>query len=73
MRRMRPEIIGATIALQGDGAFVETVYFTSEVEARQRETMSPPAEMAQAMQDGQLMDSLSFLDLHQPWLVSPAR
>ena len=70
---MRPEIIGATIALHGDGAFVETVDFTSEEQARQRETMSTPPEMAQAMQDGQLTDSLSFLDLHQPWLVSPAR
>ena len=71
MHRLRPEIIGATIALHGDGAFVETVYFTSEAEARQRESMSPPAEMAQAMQDD--MGSVTFLDLHQPWLVSPSR
>lgn len=73
MHRMRPEIIGATVALHGDGAFVETVYFTSEDEARQRESMSPPPEMAEAMQDERLMDDITFLDLHQPWLVSPAR
>jgi hypothetical protein len=72
MHKLRPEIIGATIALHGDGAFVETVYFTSEAEARQRESMPPPGEMGQAMQ-GELMDNITFLDLHQPWLVSPAR
>ena len=69
---MRPEIIGATVALHGDGAFVETVYFTSEAEARQREMLPPPPEMANAMQS-ELMDNLTFLDLHEPWLVSPAR
>ena len=74
MHALRPEIIGATIALHGDGAFIETVYFTSEEEARQRESMPPPPEMAQAMQDEQqLMDNITYLDLHQPWLVSPAR
>jgi hypothetical protein len=34
--------------------------------------MSPPPEMAQAMQGDQgMMDDVTFLDLHQPWLVSP--
>jgi hypothetical protein len=74
MKRMRPEIIGATIALHGDGAFVETVYFTSEAEAREHETMPPPPEMAEAMQSDQnLMADLTYLDLHEPWLVSPGR
>jgi hypothetical protein len=74
MHALRPEIIGATIALHGDCAFVETVYFTSEEEARQRESMPPPPEMAQVMQEEQqLMDNITYLDLHQPWLVSPAR
>jgi hypothetical protein len=72
VHRMRPEIIGATLALHGDGAFVETVYFTSEKEAREHEAMPPPAEMAEAMQPGQgLMDDMMYLDLHQPWMVSP--
>ena len=74
MHKLRPEIIGATIALHGDGAFVETVYFTSEAEARQRESMPPPAEVAKGMQeDMTMMDNVTYLDLHQPWLVSPAR
>jgi hypothetical protein len=51
---------------------VETVYFTSEAEARQRESVPPLPEMAQAMQD-ELMDNITHLDLHQPWLVSPTR
>jgi hypothetical protein len=71
MHKMRPEIIGATIALHGDGAFVETVYFTSEAEAREAERMTPPPEMAQAMQDQPMMGDMTYLDLHQPWLVSP--
>jgi hypothetical protein len=72
MHRMRPEIIGATVALHGDGAFVQTVYFTSEDEARAHEDVPPPPEMAEAMQQNpDLMDDLTFLDLHRPWLVSP--
>ena len=72
IHRMRPEIIGATVALHGDGAFVQTVYFTSEEEARAHENMSPPPEMVQAMQvDQELMDDVTYLDLHHPWLVSP--
>jgi hypothetical protein len=36
--------------------------------------MPPPPEMAQTMQEEQqLMDNITYLDLHQPWLVSPAR
>ncbi len=74
MKRMRPEIIGATIALHGDGAFVETVYFTSEDEARQHESMPPPPEMMEAMQENQsLMQDVEYMDLHRPWLVSPGR
>lgn len=73
VKRMRPEIIGATVALHGDGAFVETVYFTSEEEARQHESMSPPPEMMEAMQDPSLMEDVMYMDLHQPWLVSPGR
>jgi len=72
MHKMRPEMIGATIALHGDGAFVETVYFTSEAEARQAERIAPPPEMAQAMQDSTMMGDMTYLDLHHPWLVSPA-
>ena len=72
IHRMRPEIIGATVALHGDGAFVQTVYFTSEEEARAHENMAPPPEMVQAMQvDQELMDDVTYLDLHHPWLVSP--
>jgi hypothetical protein len=74
MHALRPDIIGATIALHGDGAFVETVYFTSEQEARQRESVPPPPDMAETMQqEQQLMDNITYLDLHEPWLVSPAR
>jgi len=72
MHRMRPEIIGATVALHGDGAFVETVYFTSEAEARAHEQLEPPAEMAEVMSE-ELIDNVTFHDLHKPWMASPAR
>lgn len=70
LHRLRPEIIGATVALHGDGAFVQTVYFTSEAEAREHETMPPPPEMAEAMSED-MIDGVTYLDLHQPWLASP--
>jgi len=73
IHRLRPEIIGATIALHGDGAYVETVYFTSEEQARQGESMAPPEEMADLMAEEQrLMGDVTYLDLHRPWLLSPA-
>jgi hypothetical protein len=74
MHRMRPEIIGATFALHGDGSYVDTIYFTSEQEARQGETMEPTGEMAEMLSEEQrLMGDVTYLDLHQPWLMSPSR
>jgi hypothetical protein len=36
--------------------------------------MTPPPEMTQTLQEEQqLMDNITYLDLHQPWLVSPGR
>jgi len=72
MHRSRPEIIGATIAMHDGGEFVETVYFTSEEEARQRENLEPTEEFTTAMAENQaLVEIRAYLDLHDPWLVSP--
>ena len=74
IHRLRPEIIGATVALHGDGSFVETVYFTNEAEAREHERAEMPAELANAMREEQgLMDDVAYLDIHKPWLVSARR
>jgi hypothetical protein len=69
MRQMRPEIIGATIAMHHGGEYVQTVYFTSEAEAREHEQMAPPAEVADMMADE--MADARFFDLHRPMMMSP--
>ena len=69
VREMRPEIIGATVATRDDGEYVETVYFTSEAEAREREHLAPPAEVAEVMATE--MQDARFLDLHHPTMMSP--
>lgn len=69
LRRMRPEIIGATLALEPDGSFTETVAFTDEASARSGEGQEPPddvrAELAYALADAR------FHDLRHPWFGSP--
>jgi hypothetical protein len=72
IRKLLPEIIGATVALRGDGAYVETLYFTSEPTAH--EHIEPPADLADLLrEEEELMGEVSYLDLHQPWLVSARR
>ena len=69
LRAMRPEILGATLAIEDDGSFTETVAFTDEASAREGEQKELPADvreqLAWAMQDA------TFHDLRQPWFASP--
>lgn len=71
LARTRPDVMGATIAIEADGSFTETVFFRSEAEARERETAPMPAD-AQAMMDAQLatMTDLTFHDLRSPWFAT---
>jgi hypothetical protein len=72
MREHRPDVIGGLIALHGDGGFTESVYFTSEAEARAGEKKPMPPEAQQAMEEEMaLMSELTFVDLTDPWLDSP--
>jgi hypothetical protein len=68
LHQARPEIIGATMAMEPDGSFVETIAFTSEDEARRGEQLAMPdeirADLASAMAD------VEYLDLHHPWFAS---
>ena len=68
LHEMRPDILGATLAIEDDGTFTETVAFTSEDAARAGEQMEPPEnvrdDMAYAMKDAK------FYDLHRPWFES---
>jgi hypothetical protein len=68
LRQARPDIIGATLAIEDDGHFIETIAFTSEAEAREREQMEMPAEVAGDMAEA--MAEVEYLDLHRPWFRS---
>lgn len=65
LREARPDIMGATLLIEEDGSFTETVCFTSEAAARIGERLEMPGEVASVMQE--TMADLSFADLHEPW------
>jgi hypothetical protein len=68
LHEMRPEIMGATMAIEDDGTFTQSVFFTDEESARRGEHMEPPAEMREAMES--MMGEATFYDLHHPWFAS---
>jgi hypothetical protein len=65
LHEMRPDILGATLAIEPDGTYTETVAFVDEESARKGEGNQPPedvrAELEYAMQDAR------FYDLRHPW------
>lgn len=72
LKEHRPDVIGSTVAWHGDGGFTQTVYFTSEQEARAGERREPPPELRRLLDEyRQLVHDLRYLDLRQPWLQSP--
>jgi hypothetical protein len=71
LHEARPEILGATIAIEPDGSFTETIAFTSEAAARQGESVEMPADMrAQMEEELSVMQDVHYLDLHHPWFAS---
>jgi hypothetical protein len=75
MTDFRPDVIGGTFAEHGDGGFTETVYFTSEREAREGERKQPTSEI-QALIDEEMSlyeGGLTYFDLREPWFFSPGR
>lgn len=65
LHEARPEILGATLAIEADGTFTETVAFTDEAAARSGESQQMPDDM-RAEWDA-MMDDTQFLDLRHPW------
>lgn len=61
LKEHRPRIIGGTVAWHEDGSFTETLYFTSEEQAREGELDEWRA----------LVESVRYIDLRDPWLWSP--
>jgi hypothetical protein len=71
IHRMRPEIIGGLMMEVGDGRYVDAIYFTSEQEARDGERKEPPPDLRADMEESmRLLGEVTYLDLHQPMLVS---
>jgi hypothetical protein len=72
LSRSRPDVLGGTVAWPGDGSFIQTVYFSSEAEARANEGREPATdEERQAWERmSSLMQMESFSDISDPWLYS---
>lgn len=71
LHRTRPDIIGATLAIEADGTFTETVAFTDEASARQGEQVSTshlPDDVRETLEEA--MVGARFWDLHHPWFQS---
>ena len=68
LKRMRPDIIGATLAIEPDGTFTETVAFTDEASARTGEKTEPPEDVRRELDYA--MQGATFYDLHHPWFNS---
>lgn len=73
LHQQRPDIIGATLAIEEDGTFTETVAFTDEASAREGESKAMPTqgEVAEEMRTwDRLIHDVSYMDLHHPWFAS---
>ena len=71
----RPDVIGGMTAIHPDGhSFTSVAYFTSEEEARIGEKKEVPAELQDVVARDQALyeGEMTFIDLHEPWLSSPA-
>ena len=65
----RPEVIGGTLAIEDDGTFTDTIFFTDEATARANEAKEMPAEMGDWEQQATMHD-VQYLDLHHPFFAS---
>ena len=71
LHEMRPDIIGASLAIEPDGTFTETIAFTSESAARDGERMEMPDMPAEVRETLDMaMQGATFYDLHHPWFES---
>jgi hypothetical protein len=68
LHEMRPEILGATLAIEKDGTFTETVAFTDEESARRGESQEPPEDVRAELEYA--MQGATFYDLRHPWFES---
>lgn len=66
MAKMRPDVMGGLVVWDGDN-FVQSIYFTSEKEARAGESQDVPEEAQKQMEEmNSLMKDVEYLDLTEP-------
>jgi hypothetical protein len=65
LHEMRPDILGATLAIEPDGTYTETVAFKDEASAREGEKAEPPADIQEELQYA--MQGATYYDLRHPW------
>ena len=71
LHEARPEILGGTIAIESDGQFTETIFFSSEEAARAGEAQEMPEDMRREMEEEfSVMQDVTYFDLHHPWFSS---
>ncbi len=68
LHEMRPDILGATLAIEPDGTYTETIAFTDEESARKGEGAEPPPEIREELEWA--MQGATFYDLRNPWFAS---
>jgi hypothetical protein len=68
LHQARPDIIGATLAIEDDGTFTETVAFTDEAAAREGEKSGAYSDQSDELTSA--MEDVEYLDLHHPWFGS---
>jgi hypothetical protein len=73
LARQAPHVLGMTVAEHADrpGDFTQTVYFTSEEEARGFEREHPAQSDPAFAEIFSLLSELRYYDLRSPWLDSP--
>jgi hypothetical protein len=69
LRENRPDILGATLAIEPDGSYTDTIAFTDEASAREGEKKEPPPEVA-AEFEWSMQSGATFYDLRNPWFAS---
>jgi hypothetical protein len=68
LHEMRPDILGATLAIEPDGTYTETVAFKDEASAREGEKKEPPADVREDLEYA--MQDATYYDLRHPWFES---
>jgi hypothetical protein len=68
LHQQRPEILGATLAVEPDGSFTQTIAFTDEASARRGEQQEMPEEVRRELESA--FADIEYIDLHRPWFAT---